>query len=144
MSSIHQYRTWPSLNTRAPGKVDRRRACTSLLLLTRSALDRFLAAQSESSKLVGSDHPSASLCSLNVAIALGVLGRFDEARAIIDRAAPVLEAALGPDAPSYRRLKDLRIQLDEATLRANSLRSIAGSLELGVRARATWSDEFFS
>ena len=108
------------------------------------ALDRFLAAQSESSKLVGSDHPSASLCSLNVALALGVLGRFDEARAIIDRAAPVLEAALGPDAPSYRRLKDLRIQLDEATLRANSLRSIAGSLELGVRARATWSDEFFS
>jgi len=124
-----------------PGALVKSLHGVSLLQMGRAeeALASLSAAQSDASALVGKEHPTAQLFSLNVAIALGALRREKEAIGVLDRAEPSLRNAMGPDAPLCRRLVELRNRLSD------SLRLDTRSDEGSVRSEGRYSPaDFFS
>ncbi|WP_372524913.1 serine/threonine-protein kinase [Piscinibacter sp.] len=76
------------------------------------ALPRLSAAHDDLSQLLGADDPVTCLLSLNVALALDALGRGKEALAVVEYSEPVLRKAMGVDAPTYRRVKELQNGLE--------------------------------
>jgi hypothetical protein len=82
------------------------------------ALRTLLAAHSDLSSLYGPEDPTTCLLSLNVAIALERQGRGKEALAVVERAEPTLRKAMGSDAPTYLRAKELRGRLERAAASA--------------------------
>jgi tetratricopeptide (TPR) repeat protein len=118
----------------------------SLLLRGRDAdaLDSLRAAQEETSKLLGPDNPATRLCSLNAALALELLGRSNEALAIVERAEPLLHKAMGDDAPAYLRVKALQRRLEQSiALGVGSPTGLDPSVT-GARAKSRPRIDFFS
>ena len=76
------------------------------------ALRWFEQADAEHARLLGADHPMTLMFALNRALALHGLGRGAEAAAIVQRAEPVLRAAMGDAAPTYIRLLELKKRLE--------------------------------
>ncbi|HEX6708576.1 MAG TPA: serine/threonine-protein kinase [Albitalea sp.] len=70
--------------------------------------------QDEMSGVYGAQHPLTTLYSVNRAVALGALGRFQEANDVLSAAEPVLRRAMGASAPAYARVVRLRERLDHA------------------------------
>ena len=71
---------------------------------------------------LGENHPMTLLFSLNEARALALVGRAQEGRQLVQRAAPRLLEALGADAPTYLNLLRLQAWLAEADLPSNAAR----------------------
>lgn len=84
------------------------------------ALQSQLIAQDELEKIFGATDPISCLHSLNMAITLDLLGRTAEAVALVVRAEPILRKAMGADAPTYLRVKELQNRL-ERTVTSQSL-----------------------
>jgi tetratricopeptide (TPR) repeat protein len=88
---------------------------------------------------LGEDHPMTLLFSLNEARALALVGRAQEGRQLLQRAAPRLLEALGADAPTYLNLLRLQAWLAEADLPLNAARQTGspfprdGSASQGAR-----------
>lgn len=76
------------------------------------ALDSLRAAQGDVYKLFGPNDLVTNLFSLNTALALDALGRTSEALAIVEQAEPALRQAMGMDAPTYLRVKELQNNLE--------------------------------
>jgi hypothetical protein len=72
------------------------------------AMDRAYAGQVEA---FNADHPRTQLLSVHRARALWATHRGAEALALIDRALPILRAALGDDAPTLMKIRALRSEL---------------------------------
>ena len=108
------------------------------------ALGSLRAAQEVASKLLGADDPTTRLMSLNVSLALEVLGRNDEALALVEQAEPSLRRAMGSDAPAYVRVKELQNHLEPVVgSRMDSQRSSGPSLS-GAGASKYPPIDFFS
>ena len=75
------------------------------------ALASLLSARDDLSQLLGPDHPTTQAFSLNVAIALELVGRPRDALALVERAEPLLRKAMGADAPTHLRISELRSHL---------------------------------
>ena len=113
-----------TLLRRGDGSVTRTRAGTTLKSLqgvlmletgrAADAKDRLLAAQEDWSQLLGPDHPTTCLSSLNVAIALARMGYPQEALARVERVQPTLRTAFGDGAPTYLRVLQLRRSLQQS------------------------------
>jgi serine/threonine protein kinase len=84
------------------------------------ALSAFTSARDDLVQVVGAEHPLTQRFSLHMAVAMERLGRVDEARAIVAHAEPILRKAMGPDAPAYLRVLDLRSRLGSAGSRSGS------------------------
>jgi hypothetical protein len=78
------------------------------------AFETLRSAQDSVASLLGPDDPVARLASLNTAIALQAQGRESEALGIVQQAEPVLLKAMGTDAPTYLRVRDMRDHLERA------------------------------
>jgi tetratricopeptide (TPR) repeat protein len=96
------------------------------------AFESLQAARDDASKLLGPDDPMTRLFSLNAALALETLGRIDEALALVEQAGPPLHKAMGSDAPTYLRVKELQGRLEQlatsgVALQRNSNPSVSGS-----------------
>jgi len=83
---------------------------------------------------LGAEHPMTQLFSLNRALALDRVGRHSEALALVKQTQPILERALGRDAPTYLRVVALRARLERASPLASRL----------PRPREAGMIEFFS
>jgi hypothetical protein len=79
------------------------------------ALKSFIAARDDISLATGPEHPLAQLYSLNVAIALEIMGRNKEGLAVVNFAEPILRRSMGADAPTYLRVIELRNRLQQET-----------------------------
>jgi hypothetical protein len=111
---------------------------------TADALESLLAAQDELSKLIGADHPTTSLYSLNVAIALEALGRTKDALVVVEHAEPLLRKSMGVDAPTYLRVKQLQNRLQQIALIEVPVRPGSSPRESGVNADNHLSTDFYS
>ena len=78
------------------------------------ALEQLELAEEDFKAALGADHPMTLLFALNRALALERLDRRSEALRLIERAQPILQRALGPDAPTYSRVLALRARLEQA------------------------------
>jgi serine/threonine protein kinase len=79
-----------------------------------AALVALRRSEREYEQVLGAAHPQALAYSLNQAVALEALGRPAAARAVIERARPVLRIALGEDAPPYQAMLALERRLHAA------------------------------
>jgi hypothetical protein len=91
-----------------------------------SALSWLTQGRDEMAALYGTQHPMTATYAVNSALALGALGRYKEARGVIEDAEPVLRQAMGAAAPNCRRIERWREQLRRAEregLRSTSSRT---------------------
>jgi serine/threonine protein kinase len=77
-----------------------------------TALESLSEAHDDLSKLNGPDDPATCLSALNVAIGLETAGRRKEALAVVKRVEPILRVAMGAEAPTYQRSKELQERLE--------------------------------
>jgi len=82
---------------------------------TSDAIGMLQSAQDDLSNLLGPDHPTTRLFSLNSAIALEVAGYAREALRVVEQAEPVLRKSMGDSAPTYVRVKEFRQRLERET-----------------------------
>lgn len=75
------------------------------------ALEFLGAAHAAQVALSGADHPRTQLVSVHRARALWAVQRREEALAVIDQALPILNQALGGNAPVIARIQALRVEL---------------------------------
>ncbi|MEP6873107.1 MAG: serine/threonine-protein kinase [Burkholderiales bacterium] len=106
------------------------------------ALVTLRVARDSLSTLVGADHPSTSLYTFNMALALEALGRYKDALAAVEEAEPALRKAMRRDAPTYIRARELQSRLEKAVASEAVARQGSGSARSGV-SRQTAVD-FFS
>jgi tRNA A-37 threonylcarbamoyl transferase component Bud32/tetratricopeptide (TPR) repeat protein len=79
-----------------------------------AALPWFVQAREDTVAVYGRRHPMAAMLGVNSALALGALGRYDEASRVIEDAQPVLQQAMGQASPNYRRVEHWRAELSKA------------------------------
>ena len=92
--------------------------------------------RSDLSKLSGPNAAAASMVSMNLALALERLSRSDEALVIVNQAEPLLRDAMGPNAPTYLRVRGMQDRLVRARLAAPSGELAAVPAESGRASQA--------
>jgi hypothetical protein len=80
-----------------------------------TALTLMQAGAAEYIQLLGADHPLTLLVTAHQARALWLTHQGDKALALLSHAMPILQEALGPQAPTFRKLQALHAELAQAT-----------------------------
>lgn len=108
------------------------------------AMERLLKAQDDLSKLVGPDHPTTRLLSLNVAIALEALGRAPEALTVVEQAVPILQKAMGAEAPTFLQAKAMLSHLQQTVIPNKPGRQASGTSDARGKVPKVELSHFFS